>query len=496
MRSKIGLLLAKCRVPCVIALLVLAVEVSFLVWAKVIAGELGYPLDDAWIHQVFARNLVGTGTLAFNPGVPSSGVTSLAWSAIIAIGYLLEIEPRIWIFLVGIIAHWTSGLLVYAIARRIIPEPKKPLFALLAACFTVVELHLVWASLSGMETTFFTMLSLLLVYLHMRGTPWSVQGFVAGLLTATRTEGVLLFGLILMSEWCHVSVRSLLYPLLGWAIVETPVFLFNWIVGGSLLPNTYTAKVVLAGPQPQAGIIFLLMYLALLFIGLNVLLIPAVLFLIQSHREEKKPLALPLAWVGGLTLLYAVFFPIVHHNMRYLLPTLPWLVILGSAGIALLYRQKPAVAKLHLIVNTAALLPILVLGTDRYAWDVQNINDQQVMVGKWLGTHTPSNAVIATDDIGAIGYFANRQVVDLAGLVTPEVIGYLRAGESEAPYICARGVTYLAIFLHDHPDFQRKLVLQEVYRRHLERDVISQGADMIVFQVLGCSITSGNNDPY
>jgi len=34
------------------------------------AGMIGFPLDDAWIHQTYARNLVATGTWSFDPGVP------------------------------------------------------------------------------------------------------------------------------------------------------------------------------------------------------------------------------------------------------------------------------------------------------------------------------------------------------------------------------------------------------------------------------------------
>jgi len=38
--------------------------------------RLGFPLDDAWIHQTYARNLVATGQFAFVPGQTSSGSTS------------------------------------------------------------------------------------------------------------------------------------------------------------------------------------------------------------------------------------------------------------------------------------------------------------------------------------------------------------------------------------------------------------------------------------
>jgi hypothetical protein len=56
--------------------------------------------------------------------------------------------------------------------------------------------------------------------------------------------------------------------------------------------------------------------------------------------------------------------------------------------------------------------------------------DSLVRWGRWFGAHAPPHAVIATPDIGAIGYFSERRVVDLAGLVTPAMIPLL---EREAP---------------------------------------------------------------
>src|SRR6185503_14621945 len=43
----------------------------------------GFPLDDAWIHAVYGRSLARSGMLAFNPGVPATGVTSPLWALIL-----------------------------------------------------------------------------------------------------------------------------------------------------------------------------------------------------------------------------------------------------------------------------------------------------------------------------------------------------------------------------------------------------------------------------
>jgi hypothetical protein len=42
----------------------------------------------------------------------------------------------------------------------------------------------------------------------------------------------------------------------------------------------------------------------------------------------------------------------------------------------------------------------------------------------WLKRNTPENALIALHDIGAVGYFSDRKILDLVGLVNPEVSAY------------------------------------------------------------------------
>ncbi len=47
----------------------------------------------------------------------------------------------------------------------------------------------------------------------------------------------------------------------------------------------------------------------------------------------------------------------------------------------------------------------------------------------WVHAHTDSADLIAAHDIGALGYFGGRPILDLAGLVNPEVIPFIRDQE-------------------------------------------------------------------
>ena len=49
----------------------------------------GFPLDDAWIHAVYARELARSGALAYNPGVPATGETSPLWAIVLAVPHAI-----------------------------------------------------------------------------------------------------------------------------------------------------------------------------------------------------------------------------------------------------------------------------------------------------------------------------------------------------------------------------------------------------------------------
>ena len=54
-----------------------------------IAGALGFPLDDSWIHLHFARNLAAGAGFSYNPGTPIAGSTAPLWTLLLGAGGLV-----------------------------------------------------------------------------------------------------------------------------------------------------------------------------------------------------------------------------------------------------------------------------------------------------------------------------------------------------------------------------------------------------------------------
>ncbi|NWJ46816.1 MAG: hypothetical protein HXX08_13145 [Chloroflexi bacterium] len=455
----------------------LTVALLFLLWAY-LATPFGFPLDDAWIHQVFARNLFLHGEFSYNPGELASGSTAPLWTLLLVPSYLFNDTYMIWAYLLGIACLALTALEVYRVYGLLFGKGQD-FAALVALIFTVFEWRLGWASVSGMETLLFAWLSMLVLRLSLSNAPVFWTGLAGGLLTLTRPEGIVLAGLvgleagrrifanrsvqgkplIVLSKTWGLMGLGLLLPLLPYA-------LFNYSVSGSVLPNTFSAKT--AFYTSDHNLLNALAYLlnAVVEICLRggaIALFPGFVWLIA--RRSVRFNWLPLVWASALLLLYAWRLPVVYHHARYLMPLIPIFILYGVKGSGQLLqalRDSRFFRLARLLPGLAALLVFISLltGAETYRFDVKYINDEQVRVGKWLHDNTPTGAIVATHDIGAIGYFSGRRIVDTAGLVTPAYIPIVLNQSEILKRVRADGVNYFAMLPTWYPSLNDLLELE------------------------------------
>ena len=462
---------------------------GYVLWASS-QGLAGFPLDDAWIHQTYARNLAETGQLAYLPGQPSSGSTSPAWSFLLSIGYLLGLDFRTWAYLLGALSLAATAWLAYRLLLRLPPlrqlsgQVSRPAAALLAGLFCAVEWHLVWAAASGMETILFTALSLALVeYFSSQVTmrqspegPASVQkeqaivsalgmGLLGGVLVLTRPEGLLLAGMVILglvifprpTDRSQVLNRLMVagLSLLALAGVLAPYLAFNLRASGAIFPNTFYAKQVeylSDWPLPVRFWRVLSPTLA----GAQVLLLPGFVYAAYVLiRRREWPAVLPLVWWLAVLSVYALRLPVNYQHGRYLIPTIPWVVIYGIWGTALVLRSRSPNLVVRVISRgtpvAIVLLAVLFWGRGAFAYgdDVAFIEGEMMAMARWIEENAPPDTIVAVHDIGAVGYLTDRPLLDLAGLITPEVIPIMTDAEKLADWMLEHGAEYAIFF----PDF-------------------------------------------
>jgi hypothetical protein len=114
----------------------------------------------------------------------------------------------------------------------------------------------------------------------------------------------------------------------------------------------------------------------------------------------------------------------------------------------------------------------------RHAQMVANISALHVEMGKWIDRSTEPNTLVATNDIGAIGYFSNRRILDLEGLVTPAIVPYKR-GRRHLDFLEQTRPDYLVIFPEWYPRLmERGDLFREVHRITVPR--VSAAHDSLV----------------
>jgi hypothetical protein len=510
---------------------------AWYLWQASRCAEVGFPLDDPWIHQTYARNLARTGRLVYAGDQISAGSTSPLWTLLLALGHRVGAAPLLWTYLLGglgwLALAWTCGALV----RRLFPAMHglAPLVTL--AC--LAEWHLAWAALSGMEITLFTWLSILLIERYVARVRPIWVGLVGGALVWARPEGIVLVGLVLgaavIEAWCswrnRRQVGSWVHPLAigtGFAALLVPYVVWNVLLWGAPLPTTFYAKY--AEYQALLGLPFgdrLLQVAWPPLVGAQVLLAPGFVWQVavlvrQPFRASRQrfpanpnsalvpdmpgagsvqsasesppvPDALiPIAWWAAYHLVFALRLPVGYHHGRYLMPTIPILLLYGIAGTADWLRRLHSGTGFSIlrVLRRAAVLAVcclfvafLFLGGRTYALDVCIIQGEMVDVAMWLRANTSRDALVATHDIGAIGYFAERPLLDLAGLVTPQVIPFIRDETRLLDYILGQGAEYLVTFPAWYPHMVGDDRLSLVYQSDCALSRETLGDNMAVYRV-------------
>jgi hypothetical protein len=186
----------------------------------------------------------------------------------------------------------------------------------------------------------------------------------------------------------------------------------------------------------------------------GVVLLPGVvLAIISAVRRRAWGVLAAAMWLVGFLALYAWFLPVTYQHGRYVMPAMPIFFLLGLAGLVEYGSRGRAwfLSTFWRLAMVATLIIFWAVGAFTYAQDVAVIESEMVATARWVSVNVPTGALIAAHDIGALGYFGRHELVDLAGLISPEVIPFLRDEDRLATYMTGRGVSYLVAFPDWYP---------------------------------------------
>ena len=466
--------------------------ISIYLLTSEIIFRTGFPLDDAWIHQTYARNLAQRGEWSYVPGEHSAGSTSPLWTLLIAIGFVLKLGPYLWTYFLGWILLFMFGILGYLAFYYITGHNNG--WALASGLLLVLEWHLIWSAVSGMETLLFSFLVFLILVLLVIGwNRWAIIGGLIGVCIWIRPDGTtLLVPALLAIGIGKLPIREKIWAiircLVGVTCLLIPYLIFNNSVGGTWLPNTFFAKQAEYAIELSAPISNRLLEQALLpMVGVGICLLPGlIIFIVKAFKQQAWLKLIPPLWGIGYLCLYALRLPVVYQHGRYVIPMMPvyfffaWIGLAEWVELSSPIYWKRIISRVWVMVTFVTLATFFVLGARAYGNDVALIESEMVSTAQWVAENTEPGALIAAHDIGALGYFGERKLLDLAGLISPGVIPFIRDESRLAQYINEQGADYLITF----PGWYPQLVqTAQPYHSTQGQYSLSQGGEnMVVYK--------------
>ena len=411
---------------------------------------LEFPLDDAWIHRVYARALAFGHGFAYNPGQQEAGSTSPLWSILTAPPHWLEgfgvHGPILLVKAIGILLGLASVWILQSLVARL---ARSRAAGAIAASLFALEPRLLFSSFSGMETNLLLVLLIGAGLAWMKNKPWLLL-LLVGLAPTVRPEAVL----ALPAAWAGMmaigrSNRPLPVKLLAVVLPVLPLLAwsgFCWHATGHLLPNTFYVKAQAHVPSwldVQIGVRAVAMHGT----------VPGWLFAAgagafgflcaKNGKRSAAPVlflvVLPILYVAGVVLSRSIFLS-GYYWTRWIDPGALLLSAASCAGFAYLLAPSVSVAEaapgrpafkssvqyglrwaLFALFWIPAFSASFAERRNRLVSDSRAIAILNVQMGKWIAIHTPRDAVVGVNDAGAIRYFGQRRTVDLVGLNNADV---------------------------------------------------------------------------
>jgi hypothetical protein len=205
--------------------------------------------------------------------------------------------------------------------------------------------------------------------------------------------------------------------------------LFNYYYFGSWLPHTLTAKMS-HGDSGLWGVSqsFLLNFNFMARMAFNnqayFILIMILLSLIGlvNHIRERVPLILFL-YSLGITIFHMAF-NIQNYHWYYTIHFLTFLVLVSygvtDVWVFLNSRVKKPVFK-YLFAVLIFIYPALTQIELFRLLDREKPMNEYKTAGEWLRDNTPPDAKVSCVEIGHVGWYSKRYIVDIVGLVNPQI---------------------------------------------------------------------------
>lgn len=386
--------------------------------------KLHYSPDDTYIYMQYARNISGGGGFSFNYGEPSYGITSPLWVLILSVSYLFGLNG-FWFAKIFDLICAVCSVIVFCRFAKLIFKDDNPFLASLASSLFILNIWFIRWSFTGMETNLAALCMILIFYFYYKQN-YALCFFLLGLFFLIRPEGIFLFIVILASLFIEKrkslkqDFKAVSIYILMFLIPVIPFLIYAKIVFGTIISNTALGKSTLTFGFAiiQAQITEIVKTLAPSSAVEIILSVLAVIYLLKK-KQFLNHFALIL-WPAVLLVVY--IFTDADIISRYFMIIIPVFTLLAVKTIEILSKKQFAAGisffVLILIISQFSFYKFVKPHTDKFS---EGVEECLIPIGKWFSDNTPPGTKILVNDVGAIGYYSNRNIVDAAALINRDL---------------------------------------------------------------------------
>ncbi|WP_433869458.1 hypothetical protein [Saccharopolyspora sp. CA-218241] len=406
------------------------------------------PLDDAYIHMQYAKQIGSGHFLQYNTGDPiSTGASSLLYVVLLGALYFLGVQGALFLpaaVLFGVVCHALTAAGVVVLGGRLSGRRTGIWAGVLAA----LSGPLLWGATSGMEVSLTALLLVAALLAFTAEAPralFRVTPAVVALAALCRLEAFVFLAplvlLMLVAAWRrHRPARAAGWSL--WALLPIWVtgaqLLFYEAATGSSSPNGSQAKSLLSAPhftwgEFAGGVAANAREFLSILSGLSrqdfafpgALAVAAIgVVALAARGGVRRQVGLAMAAGMALAVLaISTMATALWQQVRYLQPFLPLFALACVVGLTSVATwlagragRRAATALLGVaLVFTAVSLPLWANNVGR---DSESIRTRIVALATWMKGHLPPDASIGVHDVGAAAYLGGHETVDLVGLTT------------------------------------------------------------------------------
>jgi len=385
-------------------------------------------VDDALIYYRYIENFISGNGLVYNIGERFNALTSPLYIYLSILLSTITGEVEITQVILNCFLMITSSLVLLKIFDT---------FKLKTAGFIIAVIFITskyFYTVVGMETNLFILMCLLCIYYYLK-LKLNALSICFGFLLITRGEGFFLVLILLFLLYRNNKALFHYKYLLIFASIIAANFLFNYYYYGEFLPHTLSVKI----GQGQSGLWGKYSYLfgsSYLFGMFNnqafyiLFIFSAAIYGLVSHYRNIVVVIL-LIFLILLNIFY-LSLNIPSYHWYYSIHFLTLFVLCGLGITEVISMTSRKISNKTLRISFLCILfiyPVLTQLEIARLLANEKPHTQYKKIGEWFLHNTEDGTVIAAVEIGHIGWYSKRYIVDILGLTNPLNADFISSGQ-------------------------------------------------------------------